>query len=199
MPAPPDNQVSALLQAWSQGDKHALDELIPMVYAELRRLARHYMAHERAGHSLQTTALVNEAYVKLAGCQRMHWQSRAHFFAVSAQLMRRILVDHARRHGPKRGGAAQHVSLEGVALVTGSVREDLLALDSALDSLAQISARKARVVELRYFAGLSVEETAHILEVSQITVLRDWRLARAWLHRELTGGVSHEPTTLATD
>src|SRR5271155_479894 len=177
----PCGQVSGLLRAWSDGDRDALDRLTPIVYDELHRLAQRYMKHERPGHSLQTTALVNEAYMRLVDYKGMQWQNRAHFFAVSAQLMRRILVDHARRHNLKRGGGVQHVDLEDVAVVGGDRAENVVALDDALQSLARMDARKARVVELRFFGGLSVEETAEVLQISTVTVMRDWSSARAWL------------------
>ena len=148
------------------------------------------MKRERPGHSLQTTALVNEAYMRLVDYKRMQWQNRAHFFAVSAQLMRRILVEHARRHNLKRGGRVQHVSLEEAAVVGGDEDVDLLALDDAMNGLARIDPRKVQVVEMRFFGGLSVEETAEVLRVSTVTVKRDWRAARAWLYRELTGGTT---------
>ncbi len=184
------HDLSQLLRAWSDGDRSALDRLTPIVYEELRRLARRYLKGERAGHSLQTTALVNEAYMRLVDYQRMHWQNRAHFFAVSAQLMRRILVDHARRHNLKRGGAAQHVSLEQAAAVGGDRAADIAALDDAMNALARIDPRKAQVVELRFFGGLSVPETAEVLKVSSVTVMRDWSTAKAWLYREMAGGTS---------
>ena len=183
--------VSTLLRAWSGGDQNALDKLAPIVYDELRRLARYYLQRERPGHSLQATALVNEAYLRLVDYKRMQWGNRAHFFAVSAQLMRRILVDHARRHNLKRGGGVQHVDLEDIAVVGGDRAENLVALDDALQSLARMDARKARVVELRFFGGLSVEETAEVLQISAVTVMRDWTSARAWLYREM-GGVSSD-------
>jgi RNA polymerase sigma-70 factor, ECF subfamily len=182
--------VSQLLRAWSGGDRSALDALTTTVYEELRRLARRYMRGERAGHSLQTTALVNEAYMRLVDYKRMQWQNRAHFFAVSAQLMRRILVEHARRHNLKRGAGVQHVSLDEQAVVGSHQAADLVALDDAMNELARIDARKAQVVELRFFGGLSVEETAEVLKVSSITVMRDWSSARAWLYREMTGGAA---------
>ena len=182
------DDVTAILRAWSEGDRRALDRLTPIIYDELRRLARRYMRQERPGHSLQTTALVNEAYMRLVDYTRMQWQDRAHFFAVSAQLMRRILVDHARRHNLKRGGAVPHVSLDDAASVAGEAPTDLVALDDALNALAQLDPRKARVVEMRFFGGLSVEETAVVLSVSPITVMRDWNSAKAWLYRELTDG-----------
>jgi RNA polymerase sigma factor (TIGR02999 family) len=180
-------EVSGLLQAWSQGDREALKKLTPIVYEELHRLARHYMRGERSGHSLQTTALVNEAYIRLTDYKRMRWENRAHFFAVSAQLMRRILVDHARRHNLKRGGGVQHDLLEDTAVIGAERNDDLVALDDALHALARIDSRKAQVVELRFFGGLSVEETAEVLRVSAVTVMRDWSTARAWLYREMGG------------
>jgi RNA polymerase sigma factor (TIGR02999 family) len=179
------SEVTALLQAWSGGDGGALDRLTPIVYDELRRLARRYLRRERTGHSLQTTILVNEAYVRLVDYKRMQWQNRAHFFAVSAQLMRRILVEHARRHNLKRGGGLRHVSLEEAGEVGGGRTTDLVALDDALNALARFDPRKAQVVEMRFFGGLSVEETAEVLKVSPVTVMRDWSTARAWLFREL--------------
>ncbi len=187
---PENAAVSGLLRAWSEGDRAALDRLTPIVYDELRRLASRYMKGERTGHSLQTTALVNEAYMRLVDYKSMQWQNRAHFFAVSAQLMRRILVDHARRHNLKRGGGVQHVSLEDTAVVGGDRAADLGALDDALHALAQIDPRKVQVVEMRFFGGLSVEETAEVLKVSPVTVMRDWSTAKAWLYRELTGGAT---------
>ncbi len=180
-------EVSGLLRAWSDGDRAALDRLMPIVYDELRRIARHYMKGERPGHSLQTTALVNEAYIRLVDYESMQWQNRAHFFAVSSQLMRRILVDHARRHNLKRGGGVQHVSLEETAMVGGDRTADLVALDDAMNALARIDLRKVQVVEMRFFGGLSVEEKAEVLKVSPVTVMRDWSTAKAWLYRELTG------------
>lgn len=185
MKTSPHEEVSTLLRAWSDGDQSALEKLAPIVYDELRRLARRYMGRERTGHSLQTTALVNEAYLRLVDYKRMRWQNRAHFFAVSAQLMRRILVDHARRHNLKRGAEVQHVSIEDAAVVGGDRAADLVALDEALQALARIDSRKAKVVELRFFGGLSVEETAEVLKVSPVTVMRDWGTARAWLYREM--------------
>jgi len=189
---PSSGEVSKLLRAWTDGDRGALDRLTPIVYDELHRLAQRYMKRERPGHSLQTTALVNEAYMRLVDYKRMRWQNRAHFFAVSAQLMRRILVEHARRHNLKRGGGVQHVSLEEAAVVGGDEDVDLLALDDAMNGLARIDPRKVQVVEMRFFGGLSVEETAQVLKVSTVTVKRDWRAARAWLYRELTGGTADE-------
>jgi RNA polymerase sigma-70 factor, ECF subfamily len=179
---------STLLRAWTGGDQSALDKLAPIVYDELYRLARHYMSLERAGHSLQATALVNEAYLRLVDYKRMRWENRAHFFAVSAQLMRRILVDHARRQNLKRGAEFEHIALEDTAEVGGNQDEKLVALDDALRELARMDSRKAQVVELRFFGGLSVEETAEVLKISAITVMRDWGTARAWLYREMSGG-----------
>jgi RNA polymerase sigma factor (TIGR02999 family) len=178
---------SALLRAWSEGDHSALDKLAPIVYEELRRLARYYMRRERTGNTLQATALVNEAYLRLVDYKQMHWENRAHFFAVSAQLMRRILVDHARRRNLKRGAGIQHIALEDTVVVGGR-DENLVALDDAMQALSRIDSRKAQVVELRFFGGLSVEETAEVLKVSPVTVMRDWSTARAWLYREMSGG-----------
>ncbi len=183
----PQNDVSSLLLAWSDGNRAALEALMPIVYGELHRLARRYMQRERPGHSLQTTALVHEAYARLVDYKRMRWQNRAHFFAVSAQLMRRILVEHARKRNLKRGGGLQHVSFDETAIV-GNSRTDLVALDDAMNSLARLDPRKVQVVEMRFFGGLSVEETAEVLKISTVTVLRDWSTAKAWLHRELTRG-----------
>jgi RNA polymerase sigma-70 factor (ECF subfamily) len=191
--------VSKLLRAWTGGDQNALEMLTPVVYDELRRLARRYMRRERPGHSLQTTALVNEAYIRLVDYKRMQWQNRAHFFAVSAQLMRRILVDRARRHNQKRGGNAQQVSLEVAAAVTGERPTDLVALDEAMNALARIDPRKMQVVEMRFFGGLSVEETAEVLKVSPVTVMRDWSTAKAWLYRELTGGTDDAIRSMETN
>jgi RNA polymerase sigma factor (TIGR02999 family) len=178
--------VTGLLVAWGRGDESALDELMPIVHGELRRLARRLMRGERGNHTLQTTALVNEAYLRLVDISRVRWQDRAHFFAMSARLMRRILVDHARsRKYLKRGGMLRRVSLDE-ALVVSERGTDLVALDDALDALAAVDQRKSQVVELRFFGGLSLEETAEALQVSGETVGRDWRLAKAWLLRELS-------------
>jgi len=182
---PTRGEVSELLRAWTDGDQSVIEKLTPIVYAELHRLAQRYMRGERAGHSLQATALVNEAYMRLVDYKGMQWQNRAHFFAVSAQLMRRILVEHARRRNLKRGGGLQHVSLEETAMLGREKSNDLVALDDALNTLAQIDSRKAQVVEMRFFGGLSVEETAEVLKVSAITVMRDWNTAKGWLYREL--------------
>ncbi|HTC32094.1 MAG TPA: sigma-70 family RNA polymerase sigma factor [Bryobacteraceae bacterium] len=187
---PAASDISVLLRAWTGGDQGALERLTPIVYQELHRLARRYMQGERTGHSLQTTALVNEAYTRLVDYKRMQWQDRAHFFAVSAQLMRRILVEHARRRNLKRGGGVQHLPLEAAATVAGEDDTDLVALDDAMNTLARIDPRKVQVVEMRFFGGLSVEETAEVLKVSAVTVKREWKAARAWLFRELTGETS---------
>jgi RNA polymerase sigma factor (TIGR02999 family) len=191
------DNVTELLRAWSGGDQTALERLTPIVYEELHRLARHYMKGERSGHSLQATALVHEAYLRLVDYEHMQWQSRAHFFAVSAQLMRRILVEHARRHNLKRGGGVQHVPLEEAATVGGDRPTDLVALDDAMNVLARLDPRKVQVVEMRFFGGLSVEETAEVLKVSSVTVMRDWSSAKAWLYRELTG--AHQSTSAANN
>jgi RNA polymerase sigma-70 factor (ECF subfamily) len=178
--------VTGLLRAWGDGDERALERLLPLVEAELRRLARSYMARERRGHTLQTTALVNEAYLRLVDSSRVRWQSRAHFFAVSATLMRRILVDAARaRKQLKRGGDAIQVSLDEAMGLPGGPAADVIALDAALTALAAFDERKSKVVELRFFGGLTVEETAEVLKVSVMTVMRDWNLAKVWLLREL--------------
>jgi RNA polymerase sigma-70 factor, ECF subfamily len=194
---PDGSEVSTLLRAWSAGDQTALEKLTPIVYGELRRLARRYLKRERTGHSLQTTALVNEAYMRLVDYKRIAWQDRAHFFAVSAQVMRRILVEHARRHNLKRGGGVPHVSLEEAAALGMDVGDDraadLVALDDAMNALALHDPRKVQVVEMRFFGGLSVEETAEVLRVSPVTVMRDWSTARAWLYRELSGGLTGAP------
>ena len=193
---PGSGDVTLLLEAWSNGEQSALDKLVPVVYDELRRLAWYYLRAERPNHSLQATALVNEAYLRLVDYKRMRWENRAHFFAVSAQLMRRILVDHARRHNLKRGAGVQHLSLEQTAVVSADRGENLVALDDAMHELASLDQRKANVVELRFFGGLSVEETAEVLKVSAVTVMRDWSTARAWLYREMTSGPSDQCRTL---
>jgi RNA polymerase sigma factor (TIGR02999 family) len=184
--------VTEWLIAWSQGDEAALDQLIPLVHEELRRLAKRYMRRERgqrAARTLQTTALVNEAYLRLVDAQRVQWQNRAHFFAIAARLMRQILVDYARTQNyAKRGGGIQPISLDEAQTIAAERAPDLVALDDALKSLSAIDERKSRVIELRFFGGLSVEETAEVLKVSPDTVMRDWRLAKAWLLRELSGG-----------
>ncbi len=183
----PKNAVTQLLLRWSEGDKAALGKLMPLVYRELRRLAGHYMRRERPGHTLQASALVNEAYLRLVDYRRMQWQNRAHFFAVAAQAMRRVLVEHARsRQYAKRGGTAQRISLDDVAVLTDQQAAELVALDDALTSLEALDARKARIVELRYIGGLSIEESAETLGVSTATVERDWRSAKAWLYRAIS-------------
>src|SRR6185295_3555324 len=180
----PQSDLTQLLHSWSDGDHEALEKLTPLVYRELYRLAGNYMRGEKQGHTLQATALVNEAYLRLIDWKNVQWQNRAHFFAVSAQLMRRILVDFARSNGyAKRGGGAPHVDLEDVAVVSPDRGADIVALDDALTALAALSPRQSQVVELRFFGGLSLEETAEVLRVSIGTVRRDWSLARAWLHR----------------
>ena len=179
-------QVTGLLAAWRAGDPSALDKLLPIVEAELHRLAHRYMSNERRDHTLQTTALVNEAYLKFVE-QRVNWQNRSHFFAIAAQIMRRILIDHARKHlGPQRGGGANIISLEEVAVLSDDRASELVALDEALKQLSRLDPRKGQVVELRYFGGLSVEEIAIVLKISPETISRDWRRAKAFLRRELS-------------
>ncbi len=180
-------EITRLLLAWGAGDKAALDELMPLVYAELRKLARNYMRQQPADHTLQTTALVNEAYLRLIDSSRVNWQNRTHFFAISAQLMRRILVDFARKRSSlKRGGEVQMVELDEALIVPLEQKTDLVALDDALKILAEMNPRQGQVVELRYFGGLSEEEIAEHLEISVRTVRRDWSIARAWLFRKLS-------------
>jgi RNA polymerase sigma factor (TIGR02999 family) len=184
--APSSAEVTRLLVAWGHGDEAALEQLMPLVHAELRRLARRHMGHERRGHTLQPTALVNEAYLRLIDVRRIQWQDRAHFFAMSARLMRRILVDFARaRRYQKRGGGAAKVTFDEALVASNERGAELLALDDALAALAAVDPRKSQVVEMRFFGGLSVEETAETLHVSVDTVMRDWKLAKAWLLREL--------------
>ena len=179
-------EITRLLRAWGGGDPAAMDELAPLVYGELHRMAQRYLRRESPAHTLQPTALVNEAYLRLVDVENVHWEDRAHFFAVSAQMMRRILVDDARARGcGKRGGGAEHLNLNDSIDGMPDRGDDLVALDDALDALARFDARKARVVEMRFFGGLSVEETAAVLKISAPSVLRDWKLARAWLMREL--------------
>ena len=186
MTAPLSDEVTRLLKAWTAGDEHALEKLTPMVYEQLHRVAQRCMAGERPGHTLQTTALVNEVYLRLVDCAKVNWQDRAHFFAVSAQLMRRILIDFARSRGfQKRGGGFAQVSLDEAATVCSEPDPNLVELDDALKSLAEVDARKSKVVELKFFGGLSTDETAEVLRVSAETVVRDWRLAKGWLLREL--------------
>ena len=186
MTATSRHEVTDLLVKWGRGDKAALDELVPLVQEELRHLARRYIARERPGHTLQTTALVNEAYLRLVKQEKVQWQDRAHFFAVSARVMRHILVDYARSRGyAKRGGAAHRVTLDEAVAVSAAQAADLVALDEALKSLSEIYPRRSQVVELRYFGGLNNEEVAEVLRVSTKTVERDWRYAKAWLYDEL--------------
>ena len=188
--APPPG-VTALLRAWSDGDETALEQLLPLVEAELRRLARGYMARERQGHTLQPTALLNEAFLRLTDARQVQWQDRAQFLGISARLMRRVLVDHARSRGyQKRGGDAQRVTLTDTLVVSAEPPVDLIALDRALERLAVVDARKAKVIDMRFFGGLSVEETADALHVSADTIKRDWRLTKLWLLRELEGASS---------
>lgn len=187
MDLPSTHDVTQLLKAWTTGDEQALEKLTPLVYEELHRIARRCMAGERPGHTLQTTALVNEVYLQLVDCDRIDWKDRAHFFGVSAQLMRRILIDFARSRGyQKRGGGTPHLSLDEAPPVCSEADTNLVALDDALNALAAIDVRKSKVVELRFFGGLSIEETAEVLRVSVETVVRDWRLAKVWLLRELS-------------
>jgi RNA polymerase sigma factor (TIGR02999 family) len=186
---PSQVEITQLLRAWGSGDEEALDQLTPLVYDHLHRVAQRHMADERSGHILQTTALVNEAYLRLFDCRQLDWQDRAHFFAVCARLMRRILIDVARSDlCQKRGGGVPHVSLDEQLGGASEITADILSLDDALNSLAKVDARKSKVVELRFFGGLSVEETAEVLKVSKETVFRDWRLAKSWLLRELSEG-----------
>jgi RNA polymerase sigma factor (TIGR02999 family) len=186
MTTPSPLEVTQLLLAWSNGDQAALDKLAPIVYAELRRRAHRYMGRERSDHSLQTTALVHEAYLRLVDYKKVRWQNRAHFFAVSARMMRRILVDYARARGyQKRGGQTQRLSLDEALIVSRERSADLVALDDALAILSGIDPRMSQVVELRFFGGLSVEETAEVLRISTDTVTEDWKLAKSWLFRRL--------------
>jgi RNA polymerase sigma-70 factor (ECF subfamily) len=180
------NNLTELLVEWRDGDKAALDRLMPLVYDELRRIAHRYVQHERDGHTLQTSALVNEAYLRFAGQRKVDWQNRAHFFAVTAQVMRHILIDHARRRRyAKHGGEVRQVPIQDAAEMSLQRAAELIALEEALDELAKFDGRKSRVVELRYFGGLSLEETAEVLEISLMTVRRDWRAAKAWLYRRM--------------
>ena len=183
-----EHEITQLLAAWRDGNQAALDELYPLVYDELHRLARRYMSRERKGHTLQTTALINEAYVRLVDQRNVQWANRSHFFAISAQIMRRILIDHARRHAyAKRGGGARQVSLDETATMAQGDFSEFIRLDEALRSLAELDPRRSQVVELRYFGGLNNEEIAGVLKISENTVIRDWNMARAWLHRQLAG------------
>ena len=181
------NEITQLLLSWSKGDQAAFDQLIPLVYPELRKLARRYMGRETPEHTLQTSALINEAYLRLVDQQAVEWQDRAHFFAMSARVMRHILIDHARSHRyTKRGGGAQHLPLDDAEAVGYERAAELVALDDALTRLAKLDERKSRIVELRFFGGLSVEETADVIKVAPITVMREWRIAKAWLHKEIS-------------
>ncbi|HEX2523695.1 MAG TPA: sigma-70 family RNA polymerase sigma factor [Terriglobia bacterium] len=191
MTSPPSQDVTELLRAWSDGDKGALERLVPLVHKELHRLARHYMAGERPGHTLQVTALVNEAYLRLIDASQMQWQNRAHFFGVAAQLMRQILVDFARsRQSQKRGGEVIQVPFNEALVVSEGREANLVALDDALKDLAEIDPRRSQLVELRFFGGLSVQETAEVMKTSPRTILREWSLAQAWLYRELSKATS---------
>jgi RNA polymerase sigma factor (TIGR02999 family) len=183
---PQQREITQLLIDWNSGDEAALDNLMPLVENELRRIAAHHMRREYPGHTLQTTALVNEAYLKLVDQKRAQWQNRAHFFAIAAQLMRRILLDHARtQKRAKRGGGAQHVELEGAVALSTKESDELFALDEALSRLAAFDQLKSKIVEMRYFGGLSVEETAEVLQLAPVTIMRHWSLAKSWLRREL--------------
>lgn len=180
--------ITELLIDWNNGSEEALQRLMPLVEGELRRIAANYMRRENPGHTLQTTALVNEAYLKLIDQREVRWQNRAHFFALSSQIMRRILIDHARgQHRAKRGGHVQHVDLEDVAVIAPQVAEELLALDEALVRLAQFDPKKSRIVEMRFFGGLTVNEVAKVMDLAPVTVMLHWRLAKAWLQREMRG------------
>ena len=187
----PPHEITQLLAEWSSGNQAALDKLYPLVYDELHRMAHRYMSRERKGHTLQTTAVINEAYLRLVEQRNVHWANRAHFFGIAAEIMRRILIDHARRyHYLKRGGGAQRISLDEVAVVAKERASELLALDEALDRLSSIDPRRARVVELRFFGGLENDEIGEVLKISGNTVTRDWNMARAWLHKELGGSTN---------
>jgi RNA polymerase sigma factor (TIGR02999 family) len=186
MAALPD-EVTQLLINWSKGDKAALEKLAPLVHSELRRLARRYLGREHPGHTLQTSALINEAYIRLIDQDSVQWQNRAHFFAVAAQVMRHILVDHARAHlYAKRGGGALKLPLDEAEALTGQRAAELVALDDALNTLTILDSRKSRIIELRFFGGLTIEETAEAMNISPKTVTREWRSAKAWLHHEMS-------------
>ena len=186
MSQPSTHEVTQLLIAWSSGDKAALDSLMPLIHEELRRLAHRYMSRERMGHTLQTTALVNEAYVRLVNRKDVHWQNRAHFFAIAAELMRTILVDHARSHAyQKRGGGARNITLDEAMVVSQERAAEVVALDDVLKELAVFDLQQSRIVELRFFGGLTIEETAEVLELSPATIKREWKTAKAWLYHEL--------------
>lgn len=193
MATPSSGEVTRLLQAWGSGDNEALEKLVPLVYDQLRRAARRYMARERHGHTLQTTALIHETYLRLVDVRHVKWQDRAHFLAICAHLMRRILIDFARSRGyQKRGGAALHVTFDQAVIATAQPDFELTALDEALNRLSNTDPRKGEVVELRFFGGLSVKETAEVMKVSVDTVMRDWKFAKVWLLRELRGGTRRE-------
>ena len=184
---PSTHEVTELLIEWSNGDKAALDKLMPLIHEELRRLAHHYMSNERPGHTLQTTALVNEAYLRLVNRKGVHWQNRAHFFAIAATLMRSILVDHARSHASaKRGGGGPRIEIDEAMIVSRERAAEVLALDDVLKKLANFDPQQSRIVELRFFGGLTIEETAEVLDLSRATIKREWTAARAWLYRELS-------------
>lgn len=187
-------EITQLLLKWGKGDSAALDELVPIVYPELRRIARRYMGRENSQHTLQTSALINEAYLRLVDSTAVEWQDRAHFFAVAAQVMRHILIDHARRYrSGKRGGGATRITLDDAVISIEERADEFVALDAALEGLAKVDPRKSKIVELRFFGGLTVEETAEVMKLSAITVKREWRSAKAWLRREIGGdsGASH--------
>src|SRR5688500_16675147 len=198
MPTMSPHEVTQLLADWGKGDKSALEKLFPLVYDELRRIAGRQMSQERAGHTLEATALVNQAYLKLAGQQGFEWHNRAHFFAVCAQVMRHVLIDHARAHArDKRGGGAIKVSLSEAAVMAEEQAEHFIALDAALSALEHVDPQKEKIVELRYFGGLSIEETAEVLDISPRTVRREWQRAKAWLYRMIAEGTSDETRPLA--
>ncbi len=189
MPDRPPGEVTRLLSAWQKGDPAASERLLPLVYGELRRMAKRYMGRQQPGQTFQTTALIHEAYLRLVGQPNKRWENRSHFFAVSSQAMRHVLVDYARaRQSAKRGGGARAVSLDEAAVVSVDRAAELIALDDALEELKALHPRQCRVVECRYFGGLTVEETAEVLEVSPETIMRDWKMAKAWLHRALSDG-----------
>lgn len=198
MPSISPQEVTQLLADWGRGDKSAFDKLFPLVHEELRRIAQRQMSHERPGHTLQATALVNEAYLKLAGNEGFEWRDRAHFYAVCAQVMRHVLIDHARAHArDKRGGGAVQVSFNDAIALSEQRAEELVALDEALRSLEHLDPQKGRIVEMRYFGGLSIEETAEVLDISPRTVRREWRRSKAWLYRMISEGVADETRPLA--
>ena len=186
MSQPSTHEVTQLLLAWSDGDRAALDKLTPLVYEDLRRMAHRYMSRERPDHTMQTTALVNEAYLRLVNREAVHWQNRAHFFAIAAQVMRHILVDHARSHAyAKRGGGTRKISLDEAMVVSQERAAEVVALDDVLKELAKIDSQQSRIVELRFFGGLTIEETAEVLHLSAATIKREWSTAKAWLYHEL--------------